>query len=103
MRTLLGVFVISMIFSLPACQATNGKPVMQSMADASLTAAVQRKLTSDRISNFARVAVDAEQGIVHLSGIVQTSEQRLRAEELAKQVKGVTRVDNSLRVQTAKN
>jgi len=70
------------------------------MNDASVTAAVQTKLTTDRMANFTRVDVDTEQGIVQLSGVVQTSEQRTRAEELTKQVNGVKRVHNNLQVQT---
>jgi hyperosmotically inducible protein len=70
------------------------------MNDASVTAAVQTKLTTDRMANFTRVDVDTEQGIVQLSGVVQTSEQRTRAEELTKQVNGVKRVHNNLQVRT---
>jgi hyperosmotically inducible protein len=71
------------------------------MNDASITAAVQTKLTTDRMANFTRVDVDTEQGIVQLSGVVQTSEQRAQAEELTKQVNGVKRVHNNLQVRTA--
>lgn len=101
MRILISTVALSMIGSLAACQATSGETVMQTMTNASMTAAIQRKLTIDRLSNFSRVEVEAEQGVVYLSGIVQTPEQRMRAEELAKQVKGVMRVDNDLHVQTA--
>lgn len=100
MRLLLSTAVMSMIGLLAACQATSGETVMQTMSNASMTAAVQRKLTADRLSNFARVDVESEQGIIYLSGMVHTPEQRMRAEELAKQVKGVKRVDNDLHVQT---
>jgi hyperosmotically inducible protein len=52
------------------------------------------------MTNFTRVDVDTEQGIVQLSGVVQTLEQRTRAEELTKQVNGVKRVHNNLQVRT---
>jgi osmotically-inducible protein OsmY len=36
---------------------------------------------------------------VALNGVVESAEQKRRAEELAKQVDGVRRVDNNLQVQ----
>ncbi|OQW32280.1 MAG: hypothetical protein A4E19_19825 [Nitrospira sp. SG-bin1] len=90
-----------LVGGLAACQGTQSNAAVQTMHDASVTAAVQKNLTADRRANFARVDVDTEQGIVRLSGTVQTSEHRIRAEELAKQVSGVRRVDNHLQVQTA--
>lgn len=71
----------------------------QNVSDASISTAVQTKLTGDRVSNFTRVDVDTERGIVQLSGVVPSSEQKSRAEELTKQVNGVRRVNNNLQVQ----
>ena len=87
---------------LAACQAASGKAASQAMDDASVTADVQRKLTSDRMANFTRVDVDTNRGVVQLSGTVETSEQKARAEYLAKQATGARRVHNNLRVQTAR-
>jgi hyperosmotically inducible protein len=101
MRRLAFVLTLSIVGGLAGCQATTGKTASQTMNDASITAAVQTKLTTDRMANFTRVDVDTEQGIVQLSGVVQTSEQRARAEELTKQVNGVKRVHNNLQVRTA--
>ena len=42
------------------------------MSDASISTAVQAKLTSDRLSNFPRIDVDTERGVVNLSGVVET-------------------------------
>lgn len=82
------------------CQSTTGKTPGQTMSDASISTAVQTKLTSDRMSNFARVAVETERGVVHLNGIVPSSEQKARAEELARQVNGVARVNNNLQIRS---
>jgi hyperosmotically inducible periplasmic protein len=89
------------IGSLAACQAPTGKTASQTMDDASVTVDVQKKLTSDRAANFTRVEVDTKQGIVQLTGVVQTSEQRARAEELAKHIPGVRGVHNNIQVYTA--
>jgi hyperosmotically inducible periplasmic protein len=85
--------------ALSGCQSTTGKTAGQTMSDASITTAVQTKLTRDRFSNFPRIDVDTERGIVNLSGVVETEEQRARAERLAHQVEGVVKVKNNLQIQ----
>lgn len=101
MRDSLYSFVVVLVLALCAgCHSTTGKTAGQSMTDASITAAVQSKLTGDRIGNFTRVDVDTQGGVVNLSGIVLSADQRKRAEELARQVNGVQRVTNNLQVQS---
>ena len=85
--------------ALSGCQSTTGKTASQTMSDASISTAVQTKLTSDRLSNFPRIDVDTERGVVNLSGVVETEAQRARAERLARQVEGVVRVNNNLQIQ----
>lgn len=94
------LFVWLAVAGLPGCQTTTEETATQTMNDASIAAAVQTRLTSDRVSNFTRVDVDAEHGIVSLTGVVRSPEQKARAEELARQVNGVTRVNNNLQVQS---
>ena len=84
---------------LGACQSTTGKTASQTMSDASISTAVQTKLTSDHLSNFSRIDVDTERGVVNLSGVVETVTQRAQAERLAHQVQGVVRVNNNLQIQ----
>lgn len=95
----LGFLAVMTVAALVGCQSTSDKAAGQRMSDASITAAVQSKLTGDRTSNFARVDVDTEGGVVRLSGVVPSADQRKRAEELARQVNGVVRVNNNLQIQ----
>jgi len=83
------------------CETMTGKTAGTTVSDASITAAVQGKLTSDRIGNFARIDVDTERGVVNLSGVVRNAEEKARAAELARQVDGVKRVNNNLQIQAA--
>lgn len=92
---------MALLLGLGACQSTTGKTAGESMTDTKITAAVQTKLTSDRIANFTRVDVDTERGVVNLSGVVPSSDQRSRAEELTRQVNGVTRINNNLQIQSS--
>lgn len=81
------------------CQSTTGKTAGQTMSDASISTAVQAKLTRDRLGNFPRIDVDTERGVVNLSGIVETEAQRAHAARLAQQVEGVVKVNNNLQIQ----
>jgi hyperosmotically inducible periplasmic protein len=88
--------------AVAACQSTMGKTAGDTMSDASISTAVQAKLTGDRMSNFSRVDVDTERGVVNLSGIVESADQKARAAELARQINGVKRVNNNLQIQSVK-
>ena len=91
--------VLTFVVALISCQSTTGKTASQTMSDASISTAVQAKLTSDRLSNFPRIDVDTERGVVNLSGVVETAGQRAQAARLAQQVEGVVRVNNNLQIQ----
>ena len=87
------------MLGLTGCQSMTGRTTGESVSDASITTAVQSKLTADRISNFTRVDVDTARGVVDLSGVVGSADQKARAAELARQVNGVKRVNNHLQVE----
>jgi uncharacterized protein YdeI (BOF family) len=91
--------VLALVGALSGCQSITGKTAGQTMSDASISTAVQSKLTRDRLSNFPRIDVDTERGVVNLSGVVETTAQRAQAEQLARQVEGVVRVTNHLQIQ----
>ena len=84
------------LIGLSGCESTTGQSARQMVSDESITAAVQTKLTMDSVSNFPRIDVDTERGVVNLTGIVQTDSQRVQATRLALEVDGVTRVNNYL-------
>ena len=77
-----------------------GKTAGRNIDDTTITATVQSKLTQDRMSNFAKVDVDTERGVVNLNGVVKSADQKARAAQLASQVEGVRRVNNQLQVQS---
>jgi len=91
--------MLAVLGALSGCQSTTGKTAGQTMSDASISTAVQTKLTSDRLSNFSRIDVDTERGVVNLSGVVETEAQRVQADRLARQVEGVVKVNNNLQIE----
>ena len=97
-RNLLVVMMLT-VFSLAGCQATTGRTAGQNIDDSTLTGSVKTKLASDKVSSLTRIDVDSTNGVVALNGVVESAEQRARAQELAAQVNGVKRVINNLQVQ----
>jgi hypothetical protein len=68
--------------------------------DASITAGVKSKLATEQAATLLKVNVDTSQGVVQLNGTVDTERTKQRATELARQVDGVRKVVNNLKVQS---
>lgn len=100
------VLVLSGVSELMVGQAANGETILEHLNDDEITEDIEGKLAADNIGEdmlaFDHVAVRTERGVVILSGVVPTSEYKARAEQLARQVKGVKRISNNLQVQNAK-
>jgi hyperosmotically inducible protein len=99
-RTLLVTIIIGLNLIMAGCQSTTGKTAGRTVDDATITASVQGKLTADKIANFSRIDVDTERGVVTLNGVVQSMDDKARAADLARQVEGVTKVNNNLQIQS---
>jgi hyperosmotically inducible protein len=97
LRTLLAVMLT--VFSVAGCQAMTGRTAGQNVDDSVVTSSVKTKLAGDKVSSLTRVDVDTTNGTVSLNGVVESSEQKARAQELASQVSGVNKVVNNLQVQ----
>jgi hyperosmotically inducible protein len=50
------------------------------------------------VLNITRMDVDTEDAVVHLTGVVDSPDQKQRAEQIARQVSGVKDVVNNLHV-----
>jgi osmotically-inducible protein OsmY len=94
---MVGILGVSLM-SLTACESMTGKTTGQTIDDATVTASVQG--TADKLSNFSRINVDTDRSVVTLNGVVRTVEEKSRAEDLARQVTGVTKVNNNLQIQS---
>jgi hyperosmotically inducible protein len=75
------------------------REVRKAWSDASITAAVKTRLVGASPATLVKVDVDTTSGIVQLNGTVDSEKTRQRATELTRQVDGVRRVVNNLRVQ----
>ena len=93
--------VLAVMILLAACQSTTGRTLGENIDDSGITAAVKAKLAAEKLSTLTRIDVDTNQGVVALTGTVQTEALKVRAEQIARQVKGVRDVVNNLRIQAA--
>ena len=90
--------VVAMLALSMGCQSATGKSAGTVVDDTSITASVKAKLVADKPANLTRVDVDTNNGTVYLNGMVDSPEQKARAEQLAWQASGVKTVVNNLQV-----
>ncbi len=98
----LGSFAIALLLSAAGCTSMTGQTAGQNVDDSTITASVKTKLAADKIGSLTRIDVDTTRQVVSLNGIVESPEQKARAEQLASQVSGVKKVNNNLQIQKAK-
>jgi hyperosmotically inducible periplasmic protein len=102
LRNLRSLAAITVLLGmLSGCTATTGETLGQNIDDTTLTTTVKTKLSVDKLANLTRIDVDTYNGVVSLNGVVSTSEEKQRAEEIARSVNGVKKVVNNLQVRQA--
>lgn len=85
-----------MALALGACSST--KTAGTQVDDAAITAKVKAKLAADGDVNPFNIDVDTNEGVVTLQGRVAKDEARTKAEQIARETDGVTRVINLIKV-----
>jgi len=85
-----------MALALGACSST--KTAGTQVDDAAITAKVKAKLAADGDINPFNIDVDTNEGVVTLQGRVAKDDARTKAEQLARDTDGVTRVINLIKV-----
>jgi len=89
---------LAVLFLMTGCQAMTGQTMGENIDDSYITGAVKTQLASDKLVSLTRVEVETNNGVVYLTGQVETAEQRSHIGSLASQVSGVKRVVNNLQV-----
>lgn len=76
--------------------ARNQQSVGSYVDDAGITTAVKAKFAEDKTVAATAISVETMKGTVQLSGFAKSQAEKDRAEALARGVKGVTSVRNSI-------
>jgi hyperosmotically inducible periplasmic protein len=84
------------LLSFGACSSTQTAGTQ--VDDAAIVTKIKAKLTADGDVNPFNIDVDSNNGEVTLQGTVEKDVARTRAEQLARETEGVTRVINLIKV-----
>jgi len=74
------------------------RTVGQTIDDTVLTTEIKAKLAADQLSNLTKIGVNTKNGVVTLTGTVDSLERLQRAAQIAGSVKGVRGVVNSIQI-----
>jgi osmotically-inducible protein OsmY len=85
-----------------ALVALAGCATVDRTEDMRIESEVKARLVATEDANLTRLGVVSSGGVVHLSGTVEAPDQRARAAAVAKDVRGVRRVVNTLDVATSR-
>jgi hyperosmotically inducible periplasmic protein len=94
----LAVFLVILGVLAAGCSTTSNQTFGEKVDDKQILASVKTKLVAEKPANLTKVNVDVTNGTVYLTGNVESAEQKVRAEALAKDTKGVRTVINNLQV-----
>jgi len=98
-RLVLAVMIcIGIAAAVIGCQST-GRTTGQFIDDVGISAAIQAKFLDDPDISLFSIKVTSYQGEVTLTGAVNSSKAKRKAEKLAYSVKGVRKVNNHIKVQ----
>ena len=89
---------IALSLYLNGCQTITGETLGENIDDTTITTTVKTRLAQEKGATLTRVQVDTNRGVVQLSGVVDSTTDRIRAEEVARRVGGVKKVVNNLQV-----
>jgi hyperosmotically inducible protein len=93
-NNLLSYFLMAVLFLLPVIAFAADKPVNDDL----IYDQVRMKLAGDSVVKGGALNVEVKEGVVTLSGNVQSEKQKDKAVHLARGVKGVKSVVNNIKV-----
>jgi hyperosmotically inducible protein len=98
---------MSAVMALTGCEMMNhhegDRTAGRALDDKTITATVQHDLNREPVYKFNDVEIKTFDGVVQLSGFVDTDEQKRRAGEIASGAEGVTQVVNNITLKPANN
>lgn len=92
---------LAAITVLPGCAISRGQSTVgEYIDDTAITTAVKAKFVESKTVDAAAISVETLNGEVQLSGYAKNTTERAEAERIAREVKGVKSVRNSLTVRS---
>ena len=78
--------------------ASDGRTASRATDDAGITSAINTRFVRDDLVRAVEIQVETRQGVVTLTGTVDSPEASLRALQLSRSTPGVRRVNSRLRI-----
>lgn len=94
------ICALSALFA--GCSLATGSTSSGTPSDGAISKEVEAKLAGDQLGGLTGILVTTDAGVVTLVGTVERAEEKARAADLARQVKGVKRVKNDLDIRPAR-
>jgi hyperosmotically inducible protein len=98
---------VSAMMALTGCEMFNhhdsDRTAGRALDDKTITETVKHDLNRETVYKFADVDVKTFDGVVQLSGFVDTEDQKHRAGEIAQRSEGVTQVVNNITLKPSEN
>jgi hyperosmotically inducible protein len=92
--------VLALLIFTAGCGASAARTgANRAFDDATITTQVKTALINAPVDSIARIDVETHQGVVTLSGRVNSKDEEAKAIAIARSVKGVTDVKSTLQVQ----
>lgn len=93
------VTALGLITGLGACTVAREQQTVGTYVDDSvLTTRVKAKFAADKTVSALALSVETFKGVVQLSGVAKSIDERAQAEKLARETSGVVGVRNDIRV-----
>ena len=90
---------LALLAPVTACSVFQGRQdVAEYAEDSVITNTIRARLVDDPVVNFGDVSVTTMNGVVTLSGVVDSSTEAARASQIARGVDGVKAVNNNIAV-----
>jgi hyperosmotically inducible protein len=92
------ILVLAVAIAPAFAGCNEDKSVRAHVSDATITTSVKSSLIGDADVKARKIDVDTQNGVVYLTGMVESQMEKDEAERLAKGCDGVTRVVNNLQI-----
>jgi hypothetical protein len=98
MKTRIAVLILVLAVVVLGAGPVHARTVGQILDDAAIVTSIKAKIAADRFSNLWNIDVGSHEGVVTLTGTVDTPERRDRIGQLASWANGVKSVVNNIKV-----
>ena len=89
------------LFVLPGCAVTRDQSTVgEYIDDATITTKVKARMIENKQVDAAAISVETLNGTVMLSGFAKNNTERITAENIAREIKGVKAVKNEIAVRS---